>query len=199
MIAIPALVFVQHAFGARVQANWPVVLYPALAVAAVLPVWRGAVASSLFGMALVLVIVMQAIFSPVTLSPHFDMTLRQMGGWQDFARTVADHTPPSSVLVADEYGLASELSFYAPPGRPVMAVEPRWMLFDLPRAACGEGYLIRSYRRHDQPDATHFIVLEEEPSLVRQRHGVVADTYSVFHVQMRCDATGHARDAVTLP
>ncbi|MFE8872113.1 glycosyltransferase family 39 protein [Acetobacter persici] len=199
MIAIPALVFVQHAFGARVQANWPVVLYPALAVAAVLPVWRGAVASSLFGMALVFVIVMQAIFSPVTLSPHFDMTLRQMGGWQDFARTVADHTPPSSMLIADEYGLAAELSFYAPPGRPVMAVEPRWMLFDLPRAACGEGYLIRSHRRHDQPDATHFIVLDEEPSLVRQRHGVVADTYSVFHVQMRCDATGLARDAVTLP
>lgn len=151
----------------RVQANWPVVLYPALAVAAVLPVWRGSLASSLLGMALVGVIVVQAAFSPVTLSPHFDMTLRQMGGWQEFAQSVAARTPASSVLVADEYGLAAELSFYAPKGRRVMAVEPRWNLFDLPRAACGEGYLICSHRRHDQPETAHFIVLDEEMPLVR--------------------------------
>ncbi|OUJ04763.1 glycosyl transferase [Acetobacter malorum] len=199
MILLPAAVFVQHAFGARVQANWPVVLYPALAVAAVLPVWRGWMASSLFGMALVGVIVMQAVFSPVTLSPHFDMTLRMMGGWQNFAQTIAARTPASSVLIADEYGLAAELSFYGPKDRQVMAVEPRWMLFDLPRAACGEGYLIRSHRRHDQPDAAHFVVLGEGEPQVRQRHGAVADTYSVFHVRMRCNEAGHSLDAVMLP
>lgn len=199
MIILPAAVFVQHAFGARVQANWPVVLYPALAVAAALPSWRGWVASSLFGMALVGVIVMQAVFSPVTLSPHFDMTLRQMGGWQNFAQTLAARTPASSLLIADEYGLAAELSFYGPKDRRVMAVEPRWMLFDLPGAACAEGYLIRSHRRHDQPDAAHFIVLGEEPDSVRQRNGAVAETYSVFHVQMRCDRAGRSLDAVILP
>ena len=199
MIILPAAVFVQHAVGARVQANWPVVLYPALAVAAALPAWRGWVASSLFGMALVGVIVMQAVFSPVTLSPHFDMTLRQMGGWQNFAQTLAARTPASSLLIADEYGLAAELSFYGPKDRRVMAVEPRWMLFDLPRAACAEGYLFRSHRRHDQPDAAHFIVLGEDPDAVRQRNGAVAETYSVFHVQMRCDRAGRSLDAVMLP
>ncbi|GAN69396.1 glycosyltransferase family 39 protein [Acetobacter orleanensis] len=199
MILLPAVVFIQHAFGARVQANWPVVLYPALALAAVLPVWSGALASSLLGMALVGVIVVQAAFSPVTLSPHFDMTLRQMGGWQAFAQTVVARTPESSLLIADEYGLAAELSFYSPRGRKVMAVEPRWLLFNLPHARCGEGYLIRSHRRHDQPDTTHFIVLGEELPLVRARHGAVADTYSVFHVRMRCDAAGQGLDAVLLP
>lgn len=199
MILLPAAVFVQHAFGARVQANWPVVLYPALTVAAVLPAWRGSLISSVLGMALVAVIVMQAVFSPLTLSPHFDMTLRQMGGWQAFAQQIAARTPAQSLLIADEYGLAAELSFYAPSGRNVIAVEPRWMLFDLPHAACAEGYLIRSHKRHELPDPAHFIVLGEDAPQARARHGVVADTYSVFHVRMRCDATGQGLDAVMLP
>ncbi|MCX2560821.1 glycosyltransferase family 39 protein [Acetobacter farinalis] len=199
MVLLPAAVFVQHAFGARVQANWPVVLYPVLAVAAGRVVWRGWMASSLTGMALVGVIVVQAAFSPVTLSPHFDMTLRQMGGWQTFAQALAARTPASSVLIADEYGLASELSFYAPENRKVMAVEPRWALFALPAAACTEGYLIRSHRRHEPPDAASFIVLGQEADAVRERRGAVAETYAVFHVRMRCDSAGHSLNAVIVP
>ncbi|WP_254906983.1 glycosyltransferase family 39 protein [Acetobacter tropicalis] len=199
MILVPLAVFVQHAVGARVQANWPVVLYPALAMAAALPRWRGWKVASGVGIALVALIVIQAVASPLKLSPHLDMTLRQMGGWPDFGRIVVAHVPADSVLIADEYGLAAELAFYAPVGRPVVAVEPRWSLFTFPKAACGEGYLIRSRRRHDMPDTALFTVLSQEQDFARERDGAVGERYALYHVRTQCDAAGHGQNAVLLP
>ncbi|GAA07485.1 glycosyltransferase family 39 protein [Acetobacter senegalensis] len=199
IILLPLAVFLQHAVGARVQANWPVVLYPALTVAAALPLWRGWKAASGLGVTLVLLIVIQAVASPLKLSPHFDMTLRQMGGWPTFSREVVARVPANSFLIADEYGLAAELAFYAPLGKPVMAVEPRWDLFTFPAAPCGDGYLIRSRRRHDLPDGAFFKVLGQEPDIARARDGAVGETYAIYHVQMQCTAAGQSRNAVLLP
>lgn len=199
MILLPLAVFLQHAIGARVQANWPVVIYPALSVAASLPAWKGWKAASLFGMALVAVIMVQAVASPARLSPHVDMTLRQMGGWLEFGQQVAARVSAESAVVVDEYGLGAELAFYMPAQRQVIAVEPRWALFALPHAICGEAYLIRSHRRRDVPDPAFFDVLAQEPDIARVRRGMVAETYAVFHVRLRCDLSGHMPDSALLP
>ncbi|MFT8418548.1 MAG: glycosyl transferase, partial [Acetobacter sp.] len=192
MLMLPAAVFVQHALGARVQANWPVVLYPILALAAAHVTWPWWKSAGFLGVGLAGVVCVQAAFMPWRLSPHLDMTLRQMGGWPVFARTVSSLVPADMPLVADEYGLASELAFYAP-DRAVLGVEPRWELFDLPHPACGaQAYLVLSHRRQREPDTRLFEVLGTLPDQTRGRRGIVADTYSVFHVRLRCPALGEA-------
>lgn len=199
MIFLPLAVFVQHALGARVQANWPVVLYPTLALAAARVTWPWWKTAGFVGVALAGVVCVQAAFMPFRLSPHLDMTLRQMGGWPEFVQSVSARVPKDAPLVADEYGLASELAFYAPE-RSVLAVEPRWRLFDLPRPACGaEAYLVLSHRRQGPPDPQFFAVLDTLPEQVRGRKGIVADRYSLFHVRLRCAAAGTMLDAARLP
>ncbi|MGI4748790.1 MAG: glycosyltransferase family 39 protein, partial [Janthinobacterium lividum] len=63
---LPLAVFVQHAFGDRVQANWPGLLYPGAAIAAAAGArwWRSA---SALGFALVLPVYVQATLAPFPL------------------------------------------------------------------------------------------------------------------------------------
>lgn len=201
VILCPALVFVQHAVGARVQANWPVVIYPALALAAARwhpRWWPGA---PVLGVLLTGIVVGQAVWAPLRLSPHTDVTLRQMGGWPSLAHAVDTAVPAGLPIIADEYGLAAELAFYMP-RRTVLAVEPRWRLFALPHPACGtQGYLLRSHKRADQPD-THWFDVLDGPSapVMRSRGGVVADTYVLYKVQLRCEGGENPMpDAARLP
>ncbi|ATI13063.1 glycosyltransferase family 39 protein [Acetobacter pomorum] len=200
MVLLPAAVFLQHAIGARVQANWPVVLYPALALSVVCVPYRWWKAACALGAAMFVVVVVQALWAPAHLSPHFDMTLRQMGGWPEFVQTVEKQIPPDALLIADEYGLAGELSFYAQ-NRKVLAVEPRWQFFAFPHSTCGaEGYLLRSHRRHDQPDPALFDVLSQYPDISRSRRGSVADSYAVYRVRLRCLGGATVReDTAVLP
>ncbi|MFT9387378.1 ArnT family glycosyltransferase [Acetobacter sp.] len=200
VILCPALVFVQHAFGARVQANWPVVVYPALALAAA-PIVSGWLKPAVAcGVGLTVAILIQAVATPLRLAPHWDVTLRQLGGWSAFGQAVASVAPEGLPLMADEYGLAGELAFYAAP-RSVVAVEPRWSLFALPRPACGqEGYLIRSHKRQGGPDSAMFDVMPGPVvSLSRMRDGMVAETYGMFHVRLRCDGGTRVGNAAQLP
>lgn len=199
MLAVPLCVFVQHALGARVQANWPVVLYPLFCLAGTLPVWRWWKAAAATGGALTLCILLQAFFSPFRLSPHADVTLRQMGGWREWGQHVAKNVPADAPLIADDYSVAAELAFYLPRSRVVIGVDPRWSVFGLPQAQCGEGYLVRSHRRHDQPDPAYFSVLSSLPDIIRSRRGVIADTYSVYKVKLNCEGSALARDSFVLP
>ncbi|WP_244983469.1 glycosyltransferase family 39 protein [Acetobacter okinawensis] len=199
MVALPAVVFAQHALGARVQANWPVVLYPVLSLAAAQVAWPWWRSAGFVGIGLAGVVGVQAAFMPLRLSPHLDMTLRQMGGWPDFARSVSARVPEGAPLVADEYGLASELAFYAPE-RVVLGAEPRWRLFSLPHPACGtQAYLVLSHKRAGPPDDHLFEVLETLPEQGRMRSGIVADTYALFHVRLRCPIPGQVYGAALLP
>ena len=199
MVVLPAAVFVQHALGARVQANWPVVLYPVLALATAQVAWPWWRSAGFVGVALNGVVCVQAVFMPLRLSPHLDMTLRQMGGWPDFARSISSLAPKGMPLVADEYGLASELAFYAP-DRVVLGVEPRWRLIDLVHPACGaQAYLVLSHRRAGPPDKQLFEVLGTLPEQARTRRGIVVDTYALFHVRLRCPAAGEVYGAALLP
>ena len=130
---IPGLVFVQHAFGDRVQANWPSVLYPGAALAAALsaiPFWRTAAG---LGVAVSGALYLQAAAAPLALPRRVDFTLIRLGGWPALSRSVdeAAHADGAGFIAADEYGLAAELAFHLT--RAVIGVEPRWALFNLPR------------------------------------------------------------------
>ena len=180
-----ALVFLQHALGDRVQANWPAILFPAacIAAAAYAPrFWRPAAG---VGFAIGALVYLQAATAMLPLPRRLDPTLIRLGGWDGLARAVADQH--AGFVAADNYGLASVLAHDLP--GPVVGAEPRWSLFALPAApiAGQTGLLIRSRRRTGMPDPAPWLTLSPAGSLTRSRDGVVAEEYDLFHVTTRQD------------
>ncbi len=183
---LPLAVFVQHALGARVQANWPGLLYPGAALAASASVHRRWMPAASLGLALVLPVYLQATLAPWPLPRALDPTLQRLAGWPELARAAAASTP--GFVAADEYGLASELA-HALPDREVLGAEPRWRLFRLPppRPGIAGGVLVRSERRHDAPDPRAWASLVPAGELVRGRDGHAAERYRLYRVTLRPD------------
>ncbi len=185
-ITLPAaVVFLQHALGDRVQANWPAILYPGacLAAAAYAPrAWRLAAG---IGLAMTGVVYLQATTALVPLPRRDDPTLIQLGGWDGLARQVAQ--VPSSFVAADNYGVAAMLA-HGLPG-PVVGTEPRWRLFRLPIASIAEqtGLLVRSHRRAGPPDPAPWLSITPAGSLTRSRNGIAAEQYDLYRVTARSD------------
>ncbi len=186
---LPLAVFVQHALGDRVQANWPAIAFPSAAVAAagLGPVWRGwrtpAVA---VGAAITCTVYLQAVFAFAPWPTRLDPTLR-LGGWEGLARAVSAEVARegAAYVAVDNYGLASALTRLAP-GIRVVGVEPRWAYFDLPSGAAslasGPGLLLRSDRRADKPDPRDWTSIAPAATLARVRGGVTAETYRLYRV-----------------
>ncbi len=192
-----AAVFLEHATGDRVQANWPAILYPAAAIAAggLVRRWRPAAA---LGLALAVPVYLQAAVAPFPLPRSLDPTLARLGGWPGLAHQVADHAArgaipdaPTPVLAADEYGLAAELAWQAA-APVVLGVEPRWAAFDLPRVALGGRavLLLRSERRGDGPDPAAWDDVRQVATLTRGRDGRTAERYRLYQVVGRPGLTG---------
>ena len=188
---LPALVFIQHAFGDRVQANWPEILYPAAVIAAAaLPLTMRWLKPALaVGFAMTLVIYVQAIASPIPIGGVSDPTIRVLGGWDAFTEAVVRDAQKSNArfVAIDEYGLGSELALRLPPAMPVVADDPRWLLFSLPHPgialAAGEaGLLIRTMRRRTPPDARPWASMTEIGVLGRGRYGRIGESYKVYDV-----------------
>lgn len=203
-VTVPAmLVFVEHALGDRVQANWPGLLYPACAIAAAALEWRWK-AAALFGLLLTALVYVQSTLAPVSLPRRFDITLMRLAGWQGLAREVAARTAggaPDSFLMADEYGLAGELAL-ALPDRAVLAAEPRWRLFALPHPDVGgrTGWLLRTARRKEAPDPQLFSRSVLIGELSRGRGDRIAETYRLYRVTVRPDLPDLLRaEIVRLP
>lgn len=188
-MTLPALlVFVQHAVGDRVQANWPSVVYPgaALAAAALGWRWRGAAA---LGLAIGLLVLVQATAAPLQLPRAYNPLLVRLGGWDRLVASAAG-LGAGRFVAAENYGLASLLAWHAP-GTRVLAVGPRWALFDLPRAdpSIGTGVLILSTRRSEPPDRGYWTNIDPLADLVRAQDGVVAETFRAYDVTLRGPAT----------
>lgn len=179
-ILVPLAVFLQHALGARVQANWPVVIYPSLALAAGvagLRYWREAAWS---GAAISLIILLQASFAPLPLAPA---PLKRIGGWDRFGQAVhiAAGGANAAFVAAEEYGLASELAYHM--GGPVAAVDPRWRHFSLPRAGIEMSQGLLVIRDHDPPpDPARWGKVEYLRPVYRQAYGHLAETYQLYRV-----------------
>ena len=187
---LPALMFVQHAVGDRVQANWPAVLYPAATVAAAglsgrfwRRAWIPAIALGLFMTGAVYV---QAAFMPFSLPPKLDPIALQMGGWRGFAAAVeaARRRTGASFVATDQYGLASELAHDFLPAGPVIGLGPRWSSFNLPAAIVDgmTGILVER-----ESDATvlgdrEWRAAEEIGTAAREQDGVIIETYRFYRV-----------------
>ena len=132
------LVFVQHAFGDRVQGNWPAVLYPAAAVAAAGlsgPMWqRWFMPAVVLGFAASFSLYAQAAFSLMPLPPKFDPVARELAGWDGLASEVAAVAKQqgAAIVIAPQYAVASELAWEMRGGVRVIGDDPRWELFELP-------------------------------------------------------------------
>ncbi len=187
---IPAVVFVQHAFGDRVQANWPAVLYPSATLAAAgleRRLWlrlRGPAVA--LGLAITAAVYIQASAAPVPLPVRFDPTAMRLAGWRGLADRVeaARRAAGASFVAADEYSQAGELARALPAPVPVIGVERRWALFDLPHPdITGKvGILVRSARRGPDIDARPWASLRPLGEVERRRGAQVVERFRLYRV-----------------
>jgi 4-amino-4-deoxy-L-arabinose transferase-like glycosyltransferase len=194
---IPAAVFAQHALGDRVQANWPSIIYPAAAIAATSltgMLRRLFVPAVALGGALVAIVWVQAIWTPVALPMRLDPTLLRLGGWQTLADDIetAARQQNASFIAFDNYGQAALFARLLPPTETVLGAEGRWSLFNLPDGTpptLGRpGLLVRSARRDDRPDPGPWAEIAPLAPLTRARAGMTAETFRLYRV------VGHASD-----
>lgn len=204
LLAVPGAVFLQHALGDRVQANWPAVLVPAFAVAAAglgprWRRWRGPAVA--LGLALQALVWAQAVAAPLPLPPKLDMTLSRMAGWPELARDVAAaaRAAGAGYVAADNYGLAAELARTLPADLPVVGLgDERWRSLSLPDATArlrGPGLLVQSERRAAEAPPG---LAEAVPAgrLARQRGGVPAEGYRLWRIR---GGAGTTLPAAVLP
>ncbi|WP_338421631.1 ArnT family glycosyltransferase [Acetobacter fallax] len=184
VIVVPLLVFFQHALGDRVQANWPVLIYPPLVVLTALSHPRWWRPASVFGLVLGALVLLQAMIGILPLNRHFDITLRQGGGWSAFAREVREKTQGVAFIASDDYGLASELALRLD-NVPVLGGESRWRLVGLPAFLCdsGEGVLIRNARRSFPSDSAWSGIASPGLAITRARYGQEAERYVLYMVR----------------
>jgi 4-amino-4-deoxy-L-arabinose transferase-like glycosyltransferase len=195
---LPAAVFVQHAFGDRVQGNWPAILYPAAAIAAagILPRWpRWRIPAPALGFAVTGLVYLQATLAPFPLPARLDPTLQRLGGWTSLAADVAAAAEATGAefVAVENYGDAAELSRRLPPGLPVVGIDARWAFFALPDAtpliAGRPGLLLRSARHPEPPTSADWFAIGAPLSALRARDGVVAERYRLYPVVGRAGTT----------
>ncbi len=181
---VPAGVFVEHALGDRVQANWPAILYPSLALAAALAGLTSRARAASIGVGLVLsgLVMLQAAAAPFALPRWLDFSLVRLAGWEDLAHaTEAARTAAGADCVAaDDYGMAAELAYRLP--GPVLGVEPRWAYFALAPspAACRSVLLVRSARRGDPVSRALWPDASPAGAALRARAGIVAESFLFY-------------------
>jgi 4-amino-4-deoxy-L-arabinose transferase-like glycosyltransferase len=185
----PVLVFVQHAVGARVQGNWPAIIYPALVVAADGMGWRRRwwIGGSALGFAITAVAYLQASSGMIPLPPRLDPTAIRLAGWEGLATQVeaTRQVMGATFVTADEYALASELAWWLPEDVDVVGVEARWQLLDLPRTAIDgkPGLLVQDARRVEVPNPGLWLSAERIGAAIRPNSEAAG--YLLFRVTPR--------------
>jgi hypothetical protein len=93
----------------------------------------------------------QGIAGVFPLPVRSDPIALRMAGWDGLAAQVeaARRQAGADFVVAEEYGVAAELARALPAGVVMIGLDPRWGLFDLPRASVGGkiGLLVRGAQR----------------------------------------------------
>ena len=178
-----AILFLQHALGDRVQANWVAILYPGAALAAAAlhaRWWRPAAA---LGVACSAAITLQAVH-PWPLPAGIDPTAR-LAGWSGLAQSAGTlaRQHGAGFIASEEYGPAALLAWNHP-GLPIVAAGPRWSLFDLPPLDhVGPGLLIISSRRQNLPDPAIWQSVILLGTVDRTRGRSPVETFRIYQVQ----------------
>ncbi len=177
-----AVLFVQHAFGDRVQGNWPAIIYPAASIAAAQlrsPPWRRMWDPAIaLGFAITFLAYAQASVGLLPLPVRLDPIALMLSGWSDLASQVdaMRREAGATFVAADQYGVGAELAHEL--SVPVVGIEPRWLQFDLPQAAiAGQvGILVQS--GGGEPDRTPWSSITE---LGTTKRGI--QTYRIYRVK----------------
>jgi hypothetical protein len=201
-LTLPAvLLFTEHAFGDRVQGNWPAIVYPAAAIAATglwSPIWRRLTTPAIAtGLAITLLAYLLAI---VPLLPvGIDPIARQLEGWDALARQVeaAQREAGAAFVAADQYGVAAKLARALPADVRMVSVDGRWAQTDLPRTAIAgqTGILVNNARMAGARSGGPWSTLTEIGQAARQRGGATIEQFWIYRVTGAADA----KAAVVLP
>ena len=183
----PLLVFVQHAFGDRVQGNWPAIIYPALTIAcgelAVAKRWCAAAAAAL-GFTITGLVYVQVATSLIPLPPRLDPIAIRLAGWDGLSRQIdtARIATGAAYVAADSYGLTSELAWWLPSATMVVGTDERWNLTRLPRASITgrQGLLVRDARRTDPVDPVAWT--DVQPIGTAARPGAAGSDFMLYRV-----------------
>lgn len=181
----PALVFIEHALGDRVQGNWPAIVYPAAVVAAAgTDQWRRLrVPAVVLGLAITALVYVQAALAPIPLPPGLDPSAQRLAGWDTLADAVeqARRADGADFVAADQYGVAAELARSLPLNANVFGLGARWALLDLPHVGPtgASGLLVREARSGDPLGWRQW---QEVGRAERTRHGVVIQRFRLFRV-----------------
>ena len=113
--------------------------------------------------------------------------MARLGGWDGLAADLAEaaRREGAAFIAAEEYGLASGMAFRLPHEVPVVAMDPRWRFFTLPKPPeNAQGMLIRSERRGEGPPLWPGAspIEGDAGRLVRARRGQEAEAYRLFRV-----------------
>jgi len=206
MLAVPGVVFTLHALGDRVQANWPVLLYPVAALPAARLTVAGGVrwaarlypAAVISGFALTALVYGQAVWSVLPLSPHHDIMLRQTGGWSALARDVRSHQAPGESVLAEDYGLAAELALNGVPGV-VAGPDPRWAFFRMSHDVPATALIVRSMRHREPLETGLFASVKPAGAVLRTHAGKEIEGYRLFHVVLKSGLTPQVTAMAGMP
>ena len=189
---VPPLIFLEHTFGDRVQANWPAIVYPGAAIAAAGLTgrfWsRLTVPAIGLGLVMTFAAYLQAVAAPLPLPRRYDPTLMRLGGWENLTEQIeaARLRAGGRYVAVASYGEAALLGRLLPPDVPVIGIDPRWALFALPdgRAAMDgvAGLLVQSARRAAPPDPADWASIVEIGTVERSRRDVAAESYRLYRV-----------------
>jgi 4-amino-4-deoxy-L-arabinose transferase-like glycosyltransferase len=198
----PVLVFLQHALGDRVQGNWPVILYPAAAIAAsglIAPPWRRMTGPACWlGFTIAAVVYAHVVTGWPSVLGWRDPVARQLFGWDGLAAgaEAARQAAGATFVSAEPYGLAAELAWTLPPETEVAGVGSHWRRTTLPGGGPdGRRGILILPERYGAPDPEVWRDAERLDGLARTGGGAEIERYGVFLVRL----AGGSDPTVVLP
>jgi hypothetical protein len=152
-LTLPSVaLFTQHAFGDRVQGNWPAIIYPGAAIAACTlrgPRWQQLWTPGIvLAFAITGLVYLQGELWLLPTPTGLDPLARELAGWDELAAETdaARRSQDAEYIAADQYGIVAELAFTLPKGTTLVGIGSRWPLLALPKASLDGkvGILVRT-------------------------------------------------------
>lgn len=185
LIMVPVGVFLQHAVGDRVQANWPMIVYPLCIITLAAYPWKGLKAGIITGFIITALVYVQAGWAIFPLPRSADITMKRLAGWPTLARQLnATYSQTRSRFIAiDDYGVAALMAFYLP-DTPIIGVDARWRYFNMSHCVLpGQGLFMQSTHRRTLPMEEGLKEKGLKMRIDRKRGDAIAEQYNLYYAE----------------